>query len=234
MNQYIIQNCFLLIKNKTNKLLKFDNYFYKLLFIIYYNDYFTNSKIYKKNFELYFKLDKLINKFNLIYNNNHDLNKLFKAKQLKIRDGTLLFIPTEIIILQNLEHLVINTDRFKFIPSEVCSLYNLKILDIYSPSLKSIPKSIYKLINLESLSLTGKIKLIPIKISLLKNLIKINLSGNKIKIIPTDFGLLINLQQISLQNNKIKIIPDIKLLKNLERLELYNNRIKIIFKQKNK
>jgi hypothetical protein len=55
MNQYNILNSFLFIKNKTTKLLTFDNYFYKLLFITYFPKKITKSKNYKLDFELNFK-----------------------------------------------------------------------------------------------------------------------------------------------------------------------------------
>jgi hypothetical protein len=200
MNNNIILNSFLLIDKKLVKLLKFDNYFGKLLCILYFNDLYSNikSKKFYSEYKLFYSLDKILIKFDL---------------KLDIK----IYPP---------ERLHLNYNNIKAITSEIGNLINLKFLTIQNnKNLTFLPVQLGKLINLRKLYLSNnKLKIIPTQLGNLINLEALWLYNNKLKIIPNQIGNLINLKFLYLENNLLKTIPiQLNNLINLKVLSILGN-----------
>lgn len=84
--------------------------------------------------------------------------------------------------------------------------------------------------NFTEIILAGaNIKKFPLEITLLENLVILNLNDNKIDSIPINIKLLKNLKELYLRNNNIKIFPsELNELSNLEILRLSYNSIKSV------
>jgi hypothetical protein len=103
MNNNLILLTYLL-SNKKSKLFQFNNYFYKLLYILDFNNYWLNikSKIFKDNYKTFYQYKYIIKKFKLKY----QINEIYKNTIINInKDNQIKLIPKEINILINLKFL---------------------------------------------------------------------------------------------------------------------------------
>lgn len=100
-----------------------------------------------------------------------------------------------------------------------------KELDLSYSDLEEIPIEVFSNSSLETLILRGnKIKKIPDKISLLKNLQDLDLSNNSVSEISKKIGGLTKLKLLDLDNNNLKKIPDeVFMLQSLRGLFINNN-----------
>jgi hypothetical protein len=187
MNNNLILLPYLLISNKKFKLFNFDNYYWKLFCILDFNDNYLNieSKIFDKEYKIFYNLKKIINILHLDIKNS-------KIKQIIATNRRISYIPEYLNILINLEYLNLNYNKLIFIPN---NLISLKYLNISSNYLSFISKKINNLINLKYLDVSSnKITLICKQLDNLKNLTHFNICRNKLKIIPKQLGKLINLK----------------------------------------
>lgn len=119
-------------------------------------------------------------------------------------------IPTELLLLSNMETLDLSVNKIRSIPTELSSLKNLKKLQLSSNNIKNIPTEIALLLNLELL----------------------DLSFNMIELIPTTIGLLNNNCHLFLYHNYI--YPKPKILNNFKSLSFYPQITFVKCKQKMK
>jgi Leucine-rich repeat (LRR) protein len=220
MNYNILSLSFLLIKYPKSKLLNFDNYFWKLILIKYFN---ANLKLNKKNYKLDFQIYNNLIKF--FFNYIENINNIFKLKNIEIYNNYLYLIPKEIKYLTNLEKFIIPYNKIKILPRELFNLNNLIIIDCACNHIKFISTHIGNLNNLEVLWLSfNKLTKLPTEIGLL-----LNLSNNNLKNIITEINLLVNLKDFRIsQNPELDFIPDISNLENLEILLISKNLFKFI------
>jgi Leucine-rich repeat (LRR) protein len=209
MNSNLISLLYLL--TPKTKLLKFDNYFWKLILIKYFKDNYKKSKNYILEYKKNYDLDKIIKIFDYDCDNN-DLKQITEIFS-DHNDGYFLTkFPTELALLTNLKSI------------EICQ------------NIKYIPSNISLLINLENFLINySQIKTIPTKIGLLTNLKNLYLGFNKLKFIPSNIGFLVNLIVFSVRNNRLKNLPSqINLLGKLEKVFIINNKVKLdyIFSEK--
>ena len=125
-------------------------------------------------------------------------------------DGMVDYIPDEIDVLQNLEHLSIDLKFVSKLPDTICNLSNLKSLTIdWYSSIRDLPIEIYRLENLEKVTLqTDKIDKIPSALFTLSNLKILSLNGTKIGVLPKEIANLTQLNTLIITNNNLKSLPD--------------------------
>jgi Leucine-rich repeat (LRR) protein len=198
MNSNIISLTYLLILTPKLKLLKLDNYFWKLILI----KYFSNNYKKTKDYILEYKKNKQLNKIIKIFNyecNNDDLEK-YTTIAYKIN---IKLIPTEIGILKNLISFQIYTSYINLIPNEIGLLINLKYFTMNHSYIKTLPKNIGLLINLKHMYLGyNKLEFVPKTIGLLINLKILSVKQNKLKTLPSEINLLYKLELIYINDNK--------------------------------
>jgi Leucine-rich repeat (LRR) protein len=204
MNNNLILLTYLLIINKKSKLFKFDNYFWKLNYILDFNDNFLNikSKIFYNEYKLFCQLKKINNIFKLKYK----IGEIYKNQKIEIIFKKIKLIPTYIGILINLKKLRVCHNLIKIIPKQIGNLVNLKSFDMDHNQIKLIPKEIGNLINLKSFYIhNNEIKSLPKEIGNLISLQYFNMGNNQIKSVPKQLDNLINLIYFNIDNNQIKL-----------------------------
>jgi Leucine-rich repeat (LRR) protein len=184
MNINLTLLSYLLTINKKSKLFNFDNYYWKLICILDFNNFIlnNNSKFFYSKYKTFSGFENII-------------------KMLKLK-CTIYRIEKILMIDQNFYNI-------KIIPNEIDTLIYLKYFSITNSQLKMIPKQLGNLINLIYLSVSvNQIKIIPKEISKLINLYRLDFSSNYIEVIPEELGNLINLEYLNIRDNQIKIIPN--------------------------
>jgi hypothetical protein len=208
MNCNIILN--IIIFNKS-KLFKIDNYWFKLLNIKYFKNYYLKIKL--ENYYLIYRTAFILNKINCKSDNIFDETGLFingDETGLFINGfGKLGFIPNEIGLLYKLKTLGIRSMNFKiwFLPNEIGNLINLKKIYISNEKIKILPKTIGNLINLEVLHLSdNKLRFIPSTIGNLIRLRSLTLERNPLEYLVSELGNLVNLEYFTLNASNANLI----------------------------
>jgi internalin A len=103
-------------------------------------------------------------------------------------------------------------------------------LSIHDANLKVLPVSITKLENLIELHLVrNKLKTLPVSIKKLQKLLKLSLFSNQIKIFPESITELHNLRELEIDKNHLNTLPDsIEKLQNLRKLNIGYNQFKTL------
>ncbi len=157
----------------------------------------------------------------------------FKEINLSSHDGMykgykFKHIPDEVMDMNWLEILNLDSNLIANIPDNISQLNNLVKLYLSNNQITEIPESITYLEKLSMLELSdNRITEIPNYISHLNNLIYLGLSSNKITKIPDSISQLNNLVIIDIGNNLLSEIPaSIAHLQNLGWIILKGNEIK--------
>lgn len=155
----------------------------------------------------------------------YDLTSL---NYLDIHESILEEVPDEIGKLQNLQRLVLHSNKLIELNPRIFSLEKLKMLDLSNNSIAKIPEDIAKLTQLETLNLSiNELEDVP-DLSGNVKLIVVNVASNKLKEFNPMCKQQLNcLSELKLNNNRIETIPDnINLLTSLKNLDLSSNQIK--------
>jgi hypothetical protein len=117
MNNNTILLSYILIINKKSQLFNFDNYYWKLIYILNFNiiNFDIKLKLFWNKYKLVCNLKKIINILYLSYK----IDKIYKIKELFINDLQIKLIPSQINNLINLEEIYICYNRIKFIPLQI-------------------------------------------------------------------------------------------------------------------
>jgi internalin A len=84
--------------------------------------------------------EKTINK-NLL----NDISKIITLEELVIWRGSLVALPSELLLMSSLKHLELNDLGIEHIPPEITKLGNLQHLQLYNNSLSEFPPEIGEL-----------------------------------------------------------------------------------------
>lgn len=206
-----------------------------------FSNVFNNNLLWKDLYETNFgNFDVLENDYKLtcrlyyeiveyrINKSKYGLNKYINNTKIDFcKTNNFKIIPTEIGLLNNLEHLYLCEHQISIIPIEICKLPKLKNLKLVGNIIEIIPPEIHNLTSLIVLELwKNKIQNIPTELYLMNQLVKLKLNENKIKHIPIEICNLTNLTNLNLSNNEIETIPTEIRLSNIKIFE-YDSKIKI-------
>jgi hypothetical protein len=171
--------------------------------------------------------------FNFVLNRtrkNHALTteilKLENLEHLQFYGCGLTSMPDQIGKLRKLRVLDLSVNQIRRLPGQIGECGELSRLDLSSNYIDSLPVQIGKLENLIELNLAGnrRLKAIPEQIDRLKNLTILNLTNNSISKLPVQIGELQKLTVLYLGENQLDSLPvQIGQLKNLKELYLNNN-----------
>ena len=138
-------------------------------------------------------------------------------------------IPAEINLLENLESLILNTNRITSFSSAVFSMVNLKVLDLDKNFIEEILSDISPLgsDSLEQLYLSNnKLTSVPNELFRLRQVKNLWLANNKIaSTLPTGIGMMTKLEELDLESNLFEghIPTELYSLANLHTVYLHDN-----------
>ncbi len=152
------------------------------------------------------------------------------AKYLDLRVLNLNHLPPDLFNLVDLLELDISYNQLDYLPTEIILLQNLQILDIVVNKITSIPPEIGRLINLRELHISNNRLIdLPSEIGLLRYLEDLDVHDNEITVIPAEIENLQELRSLDLSNNKILTLPpEIGKLKKITFLDIHNNSLKAL------
>jgi len=159
-----------------------------------------------------------------------EILELDSLKSLRINSDYLNLLPETLSKLSSLKELYLDRNQLTTLPKSIGDLISLKILDLDCNNLLALPDSIGKLRNLKKISIvSNNLEELPESIGNIKSLESINISSNLLLKLPESFKELKNLKELYLNNNKFSIFPEvITQLKSLKRLSMKLNNILII------
>ncbi|KRT82787.1 hypothetical protein AMK59_3514 [Oryctes borbonicus] len=157
--------------------------------------------------------------------------ELTALNYLNIHDSILNEVQDEIGNLQNLQTLVLHSNKLEKLNVQIFSLAKLKVLDLSRNLIGKVPEEISKLTHLDTLNLSmNQIEELPdlsknTKLAVVnasKNKLKefdiickqelnclsdLNLSNNEIEVLPHSISQLVSLKNFYLEVNKITVLP---------------------------
>lgn len=161
-----------------------------------------------------------------------------------------LFLPMQIENLEKLKELTLSSDNYKRLSSArkmfalpnlstlsvkkfelaaIASYFNLAQLEsliLRETGIETIPSNVCQLDQLKTLVIEDAISEIPAKITGLKQLGYLNVSGSTLEKLPEEIRQLENIKTISLSKNKFTAFPQVLLgQKNIRRIYLNDNQI---------
>jgi len=170
-----------------------------------------------------------------------EIGQLKNLKVLDLSGNSLTWLPTEISKLSKLERLDLSSNKINVLPTEIGQLSNLQEFDIYRNELKEFPVALTYCNKLKALRMggepTGKCEMheLPPEIRRLKELSKLDLTGNCLTRLPCEIGLLTNLRELVLAGNWLSLLPsEIGSLQKLVKLDLEHNCLERLPKEINK
>ncbi|WP_166923377.1 leucine-rich repeat domain-containing protein [Flavobacterium poyangense] len=145
--------------------------------------------------------------------------------ELTLIDHTLQELPKSIDALQNLNSLILRSDKIKILPESIGNLPKLNKLIIKGESIESLPQSISDLTNLGLLYVTGnRFETLPKSIGNLKKLYQLGVESRRFSVLPEFISNLPHLEALSLPNSAIRMLPEnLRHLQNLKIIDLRNN-----------
>ncbi len=178
-----------------------------------------------------------------------EVGNLTQLEHLNLADNSLMTLPTEIGQLTTLEFLDISGNDLAALPDSIGELSQLTILNIKHNPLKVLPATVGQLTALEDLSLNQELMMLPIEITHLQNLRKLDVWDYQLPVFLTQKGLpkledlylkgdfealpcmqnkLPSLKHLTLENKQRCFPVEILQLTNLETLNLQNNEDMVI------
>ncbi|TCI91327.1 leucine-rich repeat domain-containing protein [Tenacibaculum sp. M341] len=155
-----------------------------------------------------------------------DLSKLPNLKVISLNNCYLRKLPDEIKLLKNIEVLELATNGFSEINESIGELKRLKLLGVSNNSrLKNLPMSISQLKCLQRLDVSGTgLESLRDELAYCSELVSVSANACKIKKLPKQIGYLTKLKHFNLGANKIQKLPEsfVK-LSSLEALNLGGN-----------
>ena len=206
-------------------------------------DQIVPNKQLQKDLDILINLEKLA-KRRFFYNSieefieNIDKSSSYSSHRYCIKDNQIIGLnlyqadlsefPEIITELENLQYLILTSNKLKKIPENISDLKQLKILKLGYNQIEFVPNSIGNLKNLEELDLhSNKLKSIPNTIGGLIYLKKLDLSANLLVSIPDSIGELKSLEILNIgsflsrePHNTIRRLPNS--VSNLKRLKILN------------
>ena len=182
---------------------------WKHLFNIKFNQITVHNN-YKVKYKQFKKLDVFMEEF---YGQN--VNDVYNLPNLTLYDSTPSFIPSEIGLLTNLQHLELSGNYFQSVIPGIGLLTQLQKLGLHNNNLKSVPDEIGQLTQLRILNLgNNRLEFLSSKIGQLTKLEYFYLYDNKLQFLPLEIGKLTKLQELNLSGNQLQFLPiEIKQLK---------------------
>jgi len=184
------------------------------------------------------EIAQLENLHTLILNNNEftdlpiQITQIPNLQHLALAINPFNELPSEIGQLNKLLSLDLTANGITNLPPEIRKLTNLRTLELGGHNLHSLPSEFTDLINLETLVLGslvvsgGELTKLPIEITHLTNLRKLDLNDNQLTELPKEIGNLSKLTSLEINENKLSNLPEeIGNLRNLQLLELRYNKL---------
>ncbi len=139
-------------------------------------------------------------------------------------------IPSEILLMKNLQMLYLDSNEIRKVPEEISQLKNLQVLSLGANEVKKLPNSIGKLEHLVLLYFNdNQLTSLPASLTTLIHLEGLYIEKNKITSLPAGFGKLENLFLIWANDNELSSLPeDLANAKGLGSLSLTNNKLSSI------
>ncbi|MHA1731674.1 MAG: leucine-rich repeat domain-containing protein [Promethearchaeota archaeon] len=143
---------------------------------------------------------------------------------------SIVELPPEIGLLQNLTRLDLGGNSLTSLPAEIGKLVNLKTLVATNNKLAELPPTFGNLGALEVAFLyRNQLETLPTEIGKLKRLRHLQLTQNKLKSLPPEIGDLVGLVHLDIQENRLTgFPPEFCNLENLEHLDATANRIRAL------
>lgn len=155
--------------------------------------------------------------------------QLNRLEHFSIKNNSISEFPTIVFTLQNIKYLNLADNQIQYLSGHhFMNLMNIERVDISYNLISSIPLEKIDYPKCKSLNLRGnKLQKIPIAISNVSTLERLDLSENKINSIEDDaFEGLENLVELDLSFNELSYLPtSIGRLKKLKKLNLSGNKI---------
>jgi Leucine-rich repeat (LRR) protein len=162
---------------------------------------------------------------------DENISIFLQQENIQFRDNFSIYtLPTEILMLENLQTISFFGTFFSTFPVEICSLTNLRKLRFLSGNITELPAALGDLKQLTRLQINScKLRHLPKEICLLKQLVYLQLDKNQITCLPANFCSLTNLKYLDFNFNNIAYLPsDIGSLTSLQDLLLQSNRLESI------
>ena len=148
-----------------------------------------------------------------------------KLEILNLESCKLRKFPEALRSLKSIKRLILKNNNIRSVPLWLKELHTLKVLNLRGNNLKYFP-TLGHIVNLQYINLSNN------KISKFKknsfpiNLLQLGLNNNKIEEIPIELTKIEELNRLEIAGNNLTEIPSlIESLKKLQRLDLSNNRI---------
>ncbi len=132
-----------------------------------------------------------------------------RMRALRLVGLGLTELPEELFAnLQNLEALVLSSNKLKYLPENIARLTDLTELTLLNNELEYLPKEIGFMCSLEKLELaSNKLGYLPATFAALSKLDRIDLESNLLKILPENLESLFNCRTLNLNHNILVRLP---------------------------
>jgi len=154
-----------------------------------------------------------------------ELCSLTRLETLELSNNTITDLPREIGSMQSLKELRVSSNSISAVPTGIENLRELTELDISNNMISALPANIGNLKKLKSLNAGGnrELKEVPLSLSNLYAMQKLDLYGAGIRRFPNMLLELYNLTNIVLASNRIRELPsELGRLPCLKSLRIYN------------
>ncbi|XP_059834445.1 leucine-rich repeat-containing protein 10 [Hypanus sabinus] len=148
--------------------------------------------------------------------------------KLYLSNNNLSSLPPELHLLNCLQILALDFNRFKELPQVVCRLRQLSALYLGNNYLSDLPAELSSLAELKTLWIEGNcFEEVPRVVSQLKHLRILHAGCNQLRELPTDLWHLRELQNIWISSNLFSDFPKVLLeIESLEIIDMDRNSIK--------
>ncbi|MCK4934164.1 MAG: leucine-rich repeat domain-containing protein [Simkaniaceae bacterium] len=148
-----------------------------------------------------------------------------KIEELELTCQKLRRVPQEIVMLNSLLFLTLDSNMIQTLPKSISQLTSLEMLNVTNNELQTLPEEIGMLTNLQCLELSeNRLQNLPNALIDLCSLIELTIDSNQFTILPEIVFSLTTLKHLTIDNNPIPIdltmIRRFKILSNLQDLTL--------------
>lgn len=139
-----------------------------------------------------------------------EIGALKKLMRFAINNNSksVIYIPSEIVGLTNLEKFSTYGCNIETLPEEFSKLTNLKVINLNDNSFEEFPKVILKIENLESLAISAKFDRLPDEICNMPHLKYLYMPHARIEFLPENIGNLKELEILCIWGTKVKRLPE--------------------------